>query len=67
MQPIEKQISACIWRFLMDSTWDIQNWCSDNGFTVNQLNEFLNCGEYEMRRRLELDEWATAQDSKNVK
>lgn len=67
MQPIEKQISACIWRFLTDSTWDIQNWCSDNGFTVNQLNEFLNCGEYEMRRRFELDEWATAQDSKNVK
>ena len=67
MQPIEKQISDCIWQFLMDSTWDIQNWCSDNGFTVNQLNEFLNCGEYEMRRRIELDEWATAQDSKNVK
>jgi hypothetical protein len=65
--PIEKHISACIWQFLIDSTWDIQNWCADNGFTVNQLNEFLNCGEYEMRRRIELDEWATAQDSENVK
>lgn len=66
-EPIEKQISDCIWRCLVDSSWDIQNWCSDNGFTVNQLMEFLNCGEYEMRYRLDLDDWMTKYGSTNVK
>ena len=66
-EPIEKQISDCIWRYLADSSWDIQDWCSDNGFNIHDLNEFLNCGEYEMRHRRDLDTWATEHDTNNVK